>query len=182
MALKNTVFSLLVLLLSVLSGVTVAYVELLPPNGVPTVAKFYPNPTPLMKRTGSSGGCNADNVLRALRRFSASAVPFCSSYINIPKRTVTVTAVSTFCLIESSVDVGSNVAHFHQTTTTKPGFTVSQTTTVETTQTSSVYTYTDLGLCWTSQLTPKQSNYRPDCNHHNSHVWQPSRCVGREID
>jgi hypothetical protein len=40
-------------------------------------------------------GCNADNVLRALLRFSTDAVPFCSSYINIPVVSVTVTDSAT---------------------------------------------------------------------------------------
>lgn len=33
--------------------------------------------------------CNADNVLRALRRFSTDAIPFCSDYLGFPKVTVT---------------------------------------------------------------------------------------------
>ncbi|KAG0639510.1 hypothetical protein HOY80DRAFT_1044905 [Tuber brumale] len=43
--------------------------------------------------TPVSGSCNADNVLRALRRFSNEAIPFCSSYINVP--TVTTSTIYT---------------------------------------------------------------------------------------
>lgn len=35
--------------------------------------------------------CQVDNVVRALRRFSTDAIPFCSSYIKIPVVTVTIT-------------------------------------------------------------------------------------------
>ncbi|PMD12375.1 hypothetical protein NA56DRAFT_756665 [Hyaloscypha hepaticicola] len=42
-----------------------------------------------------TNGCNADNCLRALLRYSAQAVPFCSSYISIPVVTVTVTGSAT---------------------------------------------------------------------------------------
>ncbi|RPB05806.1 hypothetical protein L873DRAFT_1797561 [Choiromyces venosus 120613-1] len=43
--------------------------------------------------TPVAGACNADNVLRALRRFSSEAIPFCSSYINVP--TVTTSTIYT---------------------------------------------------------------------------------------
>ncbi|PWW80369.1 hypothetical protein C7212DRAFT_342065 [Tuber magnatum] len=56
--------------------------------------------------TPVSGSCNADNVLRALRRFSSQAIPFCSSYINVPTVTTsttytvgTITTTSTATLV-----------------------------------------------------------------------------------
>ncbi|MCJ1251268.1 hypothetical protein MMC30_008499 [Trapelia coarctata] len=39
--------------------------------------------------------CNSDNCLRALRRFSKAAVPFCQTYIKVPTITVTVPAIAT---------------------------------------------------------------------------------------
>jgi hypothetical protein len=48
----------------------------------------------LLEERGAKG-CNADNVLRALLRFSTDAVPFCSSYIHIPVVSVTVTGSAT---------------------------------------------------------------------------------------
>lgn len=40
------------------------------------------------------GVCVSNNVLRALRRFSSEAIPFCIDYIGIPKETVTVTTAT----------------------------------------------------------------------------------------
>ena len=46
----------------------------------------------VVQGTPVAGACNADNVLRALRRFHNEAIPFCSSYINVP----TITAGTTY--------------------------------------------------------------------------------------
>ena len=90
---KNSLlFLALVTLLSLLPCLAVADIEILPKTGLPTLARYVATPA-VHKRTGSDA-CNADNVLRALRRFSISAVPFCSSYIHVPKSTVTTTVVS----------------------------------------------------------------------------------------
>ena len=45
----------------------------------------------VVQGTPVAGSCNADNVLRALRRFSDEAIPFCSSYINVPTITTSTT-------------------------------------------------------------------------------------------
>ncbi|PUU73644.1 hypothetical protein B9Z19DRAFT_1068808 [Tuber borchii] len=45
----------------------------------------------VVQGTPVAGSCNADNVLRALRRFSSEAIPFCSSYINVPTITTSTT-------------------------------------------------------------------------------------------
>lgn len=50
--------------------------------------------TPVVHKRARPTACDADNVVKALRRFSASAVPFCSSFLHIPKSTVTTIVVS----------------------------------------------------------------------------------------
>lgn len=52
------------------------------------------NCSPLLEERTDGTGCNADNCLRALRRFSVEAIPFCSAYISVPVIT-TVIATTT---------------------------------------------------------------------------------------
>ena len=49
-------------------------------------------------------GCNDDNVLWALQRFSASATPFCEVYITVPTPVLTIhvgRAIQTTCVQQS---------------------------------------------------------------------------------
>lgn len=93
MAGKNSLlFLALVALLSLLPGIAVAEIEFLPKVGVPTIARWVK--TPVVHRRTRPTACDADDVVKALRRFSTSAVPFCSSFLHIPKSTVTTTVVS----------------------------------------------------------------------------------------
>ena len=55
--------------------------------------------SPIMVNAGLAverrAACNQDNVLRALEANAASATPFCSSYLNIPVKTVEVPGTHT---------------------------------------------------------------------------------------
>ncbi|KAH8150388.1 uncharacterized protein LAJ45_05599 [Morchella importuna] len=69
------------------------------------------NCSPLLEERTDGTGCNADNCLRALRRFSVEAIPFCSAYISVPVITTVVATTTPVITVTSYATITSPVVN-----------------------------------------------------------------------